>query len=147
MLGRADIHPGAGACVGLEVCRGRGSGDGNACGKGGRRKRGTKQQKNAEQHRQPPASTGFMSCHLTSFFVLPGIVYFPSSHLLQGLLSRYCVRARKDTPDIRRSGPSIRAGMTGRSGSPHPLREPCCRNGQTPACPSSAAQTPCVLFP
>ena len=45
---------------------------------------------------------------------------------LKGLLSRYCVRARKGTPDIHRSGPSVRAGMTGRSGSPHPPREPCC---------------------
>ena len=44
---------------------------------------------------------------------------------LKGLLSRYCVRARKGTPDIHRSGPSVRAGMTGRSGSPHPPREPC----------------------
>lgn len=49
-----------------------------------------------------------------------------SWHFLKGLLSRYCVRARKGTPDIHRSGPSVRAGMTGRSGSPHPPREPCC---------------------
>lgn len=45
---------------------------------------------------------------------------------LKGLLSRYCVRARKGTPDIHRSGPSVRAGMTCRSGRPHPPREPCC---------------------
>ena len=66
-----------------------------------------------------------------------------SWHFLKGLLSRYCVRARKGTPDIHRSGPSVRAGMTGR---PHPPREPCCHNGQPPACSSSATQTPCVLF-
>ena len=65
---------------------------------------------------------------------------------LKGLLSRYCVRARKGTPDIHRSGPSVRAGMTGRSGRPHPPREPCCHNGQPPACSSSATQAPCVLF-
>ena len=45
-------------------------------GKGGRRKHGTKQQKNAEQHRQPPASTGFMLCHLTSFFCFTGACLF-----------------------------------------------------------------------
>ena len=68
---------------------------------------------------------------------------------LKGLLSRYCIRARRGTPDIHRSAPFIQTGMTGKSGRPgrpHPPLEPCCYNGHPPACPSSAAQRPVFFF-